>query len=111
MTEKDKTKSALLDPKRGTLFSEMLAYWCCVVSVKDGNPTCIEGNRNNLSIRKYESAEELEKRYRYGNIEGHWIRLNSTSESNAKRFEDAFIAAQHEEKGEKRDAIIEILTA
>ena len=36
--------------------------------------------------------------------------LHSTSESNAKKFEDAFIA-QHEEKGEKRDAIIEILTA
>ena len=28
MTEKEKTKSALLDPKRGTMFSEMLAYWC-----------------------------------------------------------------------------------
>ena len=110
MTEKEKTKSALLDPKRGTLFSEMLAYWCCVVSVKDGKPTCVEGNRTNLSIRKYESAEELEKRYRYGSIEGHWIMLHETSESNAKKFEDAFMA-QHEGKGEKRDAIIEILTA
>ena len=110
MTEKEKTKSALLDPKRGTLFSEMLAYWCCVISTEGGKPVCIEGNRTNLNIRKYESAEELEERYRYGSIEGHWIMHHNTSESNAKTFEDAFIA-QHEEKGEKRDAIIEILTA
>lgn len=108
--DKTNTKEALLDPKRGTLFSEMLAYWCCVIAVKDGMPVCIEGNKSNLKIRRYESAGELESRYRYGSIEGHWITLHNTSESNAEKFEAAFIE-QHEEKGEKRDAIIEILMA
>ena len=27
----NKTKNALLNPKRGTMFSEMLSYWLCVI--------------------------------------------------------------------------------
>ncbi len=113
MTEKEKymdlLKQAFSSPKRGMLFSEMLTYWCCVISAEGGKPVCIEGNNGNLAIRKYESAEELEKRYRYSGIEGYWVFLHDISESNAKKFEEAFIS-QREEKGEKRDAIIEMLT-
>lgn len=108
--EKERTRLALLGPKRGTLFSEMLAYWCCVISVEGGKPVCIEGNRRNLRIRKYASAEELEARYRYGSIEGHWIMYHETSESNAERFVAAFLA-QQEEKGERRDSAIELFQA
>ena len=106
---KEKTKQALLDPKRGTLFSEMLAYWCCVISVEGGKPVCIEGNSGSLKIRKYDSAEELEARYRYGSIEGHWITYHDTSEQNAQKFESAFLS--RDEKEEKRDAIIDLITS
>jgi hypothetical protein len=108
MTDKEKTKAALLSPSRGTLFSEMLTYWCCVISVDGGQPRCIEGNKGRLSISKYDSIEAFERRYRYSSIEGHWVSYHDSSESNAERFEQLFI----EEKsalGDKRDAILNIL--
>lgn len=103
-----KTKKALLEPKRGDRFSEMLHYWCCVISVKSGMVKCIEGISGRLAVTQYGGAEELEERYRYRGIEGHFIAYHDSSESNAKMFEEAFVA-QQESKGDKRDAIMELI--
>ena len=106
--ENKKTKDALLNPKKGDIFSEMLHYWCCVISVNGGRPKCIEGNSNKFCIRQYESCEELEQRYRYQYADGHWISYFGQSESLLDGMSKEYID-QQESIVEKREAMLEII--
>jgi hypothetical protein len=105
----NKTKNALLNPKRGTMFSEMLAYWLCVIHIADnGEITTIQGVRTNWQVVKYPSSKELEQRFRYSTNNSHWIDYHNDDEENARRFEENFVNHKSTEQ-EKRDARIELI--
>jgi hypothetical protein len=106
----NKTKNALLNPKRGTMFSEMLSYWLCVIHIADnGQITTIQGVRTNWQVVKYPSSKELEQRFRYStNNISHWIDHHNDDEENASKFEEMFVNHKLTEQ-EKRDARIELI--
>lgn len=105
----NKTKNALLNPKRGTMFSEMLSYWLCVIHIADnGQITTIQGVRTNWQVMKYTSSNELEERFRYSTNNSHWIDYHNDDEENASKFEQNFVNHKSTEQ-EKRDARIELI--
>ena len=105
----NKTKNALLNPKRGSMFSEMLSYWLCVIHIADnGQITTIQGVITNWAVMKYASSKELEERFRYSTNNSHWIEYHNDDEENARKFEERFVKHKVTEQ-EKRDARIELI--
>lgn len=109
MTELEKeTERALKNPRRGTTFNEMLAYWVCVIKADETGITCLEGVNGNWRITRFADADQFERKFRYESIEGHWISLHSDSPENAEHFENIYIN-HFKEEDRRRDARLELI--
>ena len=109
MTELEKeTERALKNPKRGTTFSEMLAYWVCVIKADETGITCLEGTTGNWRITRYADADQLERRFRYNGRREHWITLHEDRPESAEHFENIYINHFREED-RRRDARLELI--
>lgn len=102
------TRAALLKPKRGYVFSEMCAWWVCVTAADERGITCVEGTTGNWSVKRYATAEELEKRYRYTSLDAHWIDFMYEGEENAEKYEERFVN-HFTNEDDRRDARIKLL--
>ena len=109
MTELEKeTERALKNPRRGTTFNEMLAYWVCVIKADETGITCLETANGNWRITRFADADQLERKFRYESIEGHWISLHSDRPETAEHFENIYIN-HFKEEDRRRDARLELI--
>lgn len=83
----ERTRSAMLNPKQGDLYSEFLSYWVLVLDVQEN--LVYYATRASESDWEYFKTNKLgfQKRFGYGGlVKGYWITYHSNKQDLAHKL-------------------------